>query len=674
MNDASVTFLQIALWLLLGKSAMPLHVNSLDDSVNPPMGTVTLRQALRNARNGDIITFDESLDGGTVNLTIVGEEHSILQGEVMEFSGGTSHLIGFFDRDYGASALYTKKSITLDASRLSNGITLRWAGGRSNPARVLGVYGDLTLKNIRITGGYSVAQDISVINDSQPWTLARGCGVAVWGKLTIVGNEIYDNHCVGDFGESRDRGAFGGGVYANLLDIQHSVISGNTVTGAGAAGGGVYSVGGPGLPNAVSRIQNTTISGNRISAIFTYGGGVYSDGGSIGSLNSLQISNSTIARNLVEPVVLPDHLRSLYSIGYWRGGGVYMSNGYLEINSSTIVQNKVYGYPRMDERNKPNLAGGIAATIGNAHAAEEMVVGHSLICGNTVTELDQSGVQLSETPGDIFTGSLLHFKSSGYNLIGTIDFSQILVPVGERNWWSLTRKHFSMQGDSTNISLDDVLDLQNGITFSPNIFSTGVSSGNPAVLYYMPRGASIDQIPINYMIDNIFYEYEVDEGGEDDFLTILLKRVENHFSLKDFAVSFQTDFELYLASVDTDSSTPGKQPYTDPDGSAILKLKNTHWFGPAVTWPSMSENFAYIDFFHKLDNWLENTSIVGMGPELLGQNEWLELFTPGPLTENTDISILQDVQTISVRLPSSDQLSTLRPFNSLGDIGAIEAH
>jgi hypothetical protein len=46
-------------------------------------GALTPRDALADAASGQPIEFDPSLDGGTLELTIVGQEHSILPGEVM---------------------------------------------------------------------------------------------------------------------------------------------------------------------------------------------------------------------------------------------------------------------------------------------------------------------------------------------------------------------------------------------------------------------------------------------------------------------------------------------------------------------------------------------------------------------------------------------------------------
>ena len=647
-------------------------VNTLEDTATPTAGTVSLRSALAETAGGNQrIVFDPSLDGGTIELTIVAEEHTVLPGEVMgmrdEPSGPVSYLEGYFERDYGRSALYARKDVVIDASGLPSGITLAWAGGNDNPARVLAVYGNLALVNVAITGGRVVAEDISASNTEQPWTLARGGALAVWGVALLRECRLFDNHVEGDFDSSRDRGAFGGGIYADLVDIDRCVISGNSVTGGGAAGGGVYSVGGVNYSDAVSSVTRSAVTGNRISGIFTYGGGVYSDGGGIGNRNMLAIDSSTIAENVVNaPEGMPPFLLGM---GYWRGGGVYISNGYLSIKGSTIVQNEVYGVPRTDSLGKPNLAGGIAATIGNAHAVEDMRIGHSIIAGNTVHETGGSTYAQ-----DIFTGSLLYFKSRGYNRIGVIDFSQILVPVGEPDWESLSRRHYPKVGDLDGVDIAEVLDLDNGVTVDDSILSAGVNAGNPVVLYYQPQGNATNQIPLTpYSVNEIYAEYSVAPGGVDNFLQIVLQRIETEYELPGFAADFTADFETFLSTVDADDETAGIQPYTDPDGNPILTLADTQWFGPAVTWPKELSNYPYIYFWHRLDDALTAASIPALGQELLGDTAWSTLFASGPLIENGEITLSLETRPVSnLQMARTDQLGTLRPINSTGDIGSIE--
>ena len=75
----------------------------------------------------------------------------------------------------------------------------------------------------------------------------------------------------------------------------------------------------------------------------TYGGGVFSNGGGIGNLKTLELVNCTIAQNRAQPPevgVPPFELGVppfLMNIGYWRGGGVYMSNGYLKMTACTVA-------------------------------------------------------------------------------------------------------------------------------------------------------------------------------------------------------------------------------------------------------------------------------------------------------------------------------------------------
>ncbi|MBA3028306.1 MAG: hypothetical protein FP816_05745 [Desulfobacteraceae bacterium] len=660
-------------------SSLPdIVVNSLADLANPASGTVTLRSALASAQTGQTIVFDDSLDGETLELSIIGEDHSILKGEVMgmriEPSGWVSYLVGYLDRDYGKSALYARKNVSIDASDLPSGITLEWTGGDANPARVLAVYGDLTLINVSITGGRIKAEDISTGDpDDQPWTLARGGAVAVWGRAFLTDCRLYNNHCSGDYDSSRDRGAYGGGIYADILAMKNCVVSGNSIIGAGAAGGGVYSEGGAGLSDTVSRIEGSTISGNKIRSGNTYGGGVFSNGGGIGNLKTLEIVNCTIAQNKVqEPEAgvppfesgVPD---SLMNSGYWRGGGVYMSNGYLKMTACTVAENEVYGKYRINALGKSNMAGGIAATIGNAHAAEEINIAHCILAGNRV--IPTVGSPYEE---DIFTGSLLYFQSRGFNRIGVVNFDQILVPVGEPNWESLCRKHYPKQGDQDGVDVADVLNLTTGVTHATDILSVGVNEGGPAVLYYAPAGNALNQVPASYSVTSVFAEYAV-QGGEDNFLAIFLDRVEDYYGLTGFAVDFTTDFEAFLLTLDSDAAALGNQPYQDPSGNDILTLEDTLWFGPAVTWPKEIYNYPYIHFWHRFDQALEAEGIAGMGQELLGDDQWEDLFTSGPLTENPSIVMKMTQKTISPITPRSpDQTGRARPAGTLADIGAIE--
>jgi hypothetical protein len=669
-----------------GGSSLPaLTVNSLLDDASPPSGTVTLRAALASAASGQRITFEQTLDGGTINLIFVAEEHTVLVGEVMGFdeANNISYLIGYHDRDYGKSALFADKDVVIDASDLAGGITLNWDGAES--ARVLAVSGDLTLINVSITGGNSVfdaAADVGQhLDDNQTSTLARGAGLAVWGTATLLDCAIYDNHAVGDDADtSRDGGAYGGGVYADTVAMDNCIVSGNTVYGGGAAGGGVFSVGGRDTGASVSSISRSTVSENRIAGLFAYGGGVYSDGGGIGLSTRIRIENSTIARNLVEPPLLPPFLFGLLDIGYWRGGGLYMSNGYMHVQGSTIVENQVLGKPRTTELDKPNLAGGIAATIGNAHAVEDLVIGHSIVVGNTVHEIDgvePGGYTIGSVYShDIFSGSVFEFRSMGYNRIGVIDFSQILVPIGEPGWASLSRKHFPKTNDEDGVSFGDVL---GSATLSTSIGSSGVEADPFAVLYYEPLGTALDQLPsASYSVSEIVGELDglPNEGMTPLLLPLILDRIQAVYGQPNFESEFRAYFQGYLSDIDPE--TAGSQQYVNCGDVTINTIEQAYWCGPARTWPQYEFNHAYIEFWHHLDLALANEiaevnvdQIADLGQARMNDDVWISLFGLGYSYFN-GITVRLRETTLGVEPLSTDQRGIGRPADLLGDIGAIE--
>ena len=88
-----------------------LVVNSLEDTASPPSGTITLRSALGAAASGDTITFDSSLNGGTIELALIANEHSTLLGEVYVGldAGGDSKMLAD-----GATIRKTQSAVVLE--------------------------------------------------------------------------------------------------------------------------------------------------------------------------------------------------------------------------------------------------------------------------------------------------------------------------------------------------------------------------------------------------------------------------------------------------------------------------------------------------------------------------------------------------------------------------------
>ena len=609
--------------------ASRITVDSLADADPPPAGTTTLRAAIREIAPGGTIVFDNSLNGGTILLGTVGSDNSVLKGEV--YSGMTFQ--GYGERNYGRSALYAAKDLAIDASSLPDGITLTWTGGDANRARVLAVYGNLTMKNVAVTSGYSSAE--AIVGGTQPYTLARGGGLAVWGVATLDNCTVSGNRCAGDNDSSRDRGTYGGGIFANGLVLTNCVVSGNAVVGYGAAGGGIYSVGGADGPGIHSSLSRCAVTGNRVTAQHAYGGGIFTLGGGPNYLMSLSLANCTVARNLVEDnPALPQSGQF-----YYRGGGVYMGGGHLSVTGCTIAENEVSGHPAIFSR-KPNMGGGgVAATVGNAHTVEDIAIRHSIVVGNT----------LNGEAEDLFTGSVLHFYSLGYNRIGRIDFRQILVPIPP--WMSLSRKHWPKAGDLDNVAASAVLDLDN-VARHASVRSAGTDDGQFAVLWYPPAGSALDEIPADgYTVDNVVTaEYDT-SGRKDDFLPYLL---DNVLSTGEYGGILGSGFGAsYRATFAAENG---------------MSVDDVVFYPDPARWPSDPGNFPWIDFWRGLDNAIGGS----LGTVQLGDDFWGS-FGIGrtQLTDNVALRVAS--KTLGPFLPGGvDQLGNPRPNGPYGDIGAIE--
>lgn len=612
-----------------------LVVNTTIDSLTPVAGQLTLREAVANAEAGDTITFAPELNNQIIQLDIIGAEHSSLKGEVFTFIGSGFRFDGFQLRDYGKSALYAQKDLIIDASNLPDGVTINWNGGTER-ARVLAVYGDLEMKNVTVTSGYAEAEATG--ESSQPYTLGRGGAIAVWGLATLSDCTFSGNTAAGDIdltAPTRDRGAFGGAIYANGLIMDSCIVAGNAVTGFGAAGGGIYSVGGADGLNAGSSLTRSSISGNRVEGQHAYGGGVYSDGGGPGNLYDLNIENCTISNNLVTDH--PGLSQNAMFQYFYRGGGVYMSNGHLSIASSTIVGNQVTGetYTFSDKLglDRPNMGGGgVAATIGDAHVVEDITIWHSIIAGNTV-----QGVA-----DDLFSGSLLHFFSGGYNLVGTINFDFMLAPIPP--WNSLSRKHWPKAGDQFGVLVDDAL-LLSGAERHDTIVSVGADAGQKTVLWYPPKesGPADDVIPnSSYSVDyTLITDRDFSYGTPNDLLQNVLDKLQ-----ASYGASWAGDIQTVMG---------------DP--------ANILFYGPPVTWPSNPKNTEWVAFWRDLDAYMAGKG-APLGPQGIAEEFWGTMLTG--VTSTTVDLVASEAELGLISAAESDQLGTPRPIGIMADIGALE--
>jgi hypothetical protein len=277
-------------------------------------------------------------------------------------------------------------------------------------------------------------------------------------------------------------------------------------------------------------------------------------------------------------------------------------------------------------KGKPNMGGGaVAATIGDAHTVEQMLIRHSILAGNT----------LNGAASDVFTGSLMHFVSDGYNLVGSFDASQILVPIPP--WWSLSRKHWPKAGDRDEVPLADAVALD-GIVVHDAIVSAGVDAGEPAVLWYPPGTEARNRIPAQrYRVSVLLAQYQVRPGREDAFLMAVLEQLRT-----EYAARLGSDFG---------------EEFGDVSGIPFVPTP--------VTWPSEPANAPWIQFWRQLDAAIDGRlGAAGLEDAFWGSFDDV----PG----EAGVILSRRVQKRSVHLAVVDQRGERRPDGGQGDVGAIE--
>jgi uncharacterized delta-60 repeat protein len=259
------------------------------------------------------------------------------------------------------------------------------SGGNSFRVLDLQTNPDVIISGLTITGGRTTVNG------------QGGGGIRSTGTLQLNNSIVTSNTTTGAVAE-------GGGIFqiGGSLSITNSTVSGNSTTGSGSYGGGISSV------NGDVTIVTSTISGNSTASSSGVGGGVIVRGTS----TDLQIVDSTISNN---------QNTGAGSVG----GGVAMAVGNLSIVRSTISGNTTTAD-----------AGGVGFD-SNGTSATALIV-NSTISGNTATagigggianyrgtlELKHSTVTGNTAPAG--SGSGLASRSDGTLIANTIVLSSII--------------------------------------------------------------------------------------------------------------------------------------------------------------------------------------------------------------------------------------------------------
>jgi hypothetical protein len=337
-------------------------------------GPGSLRQALADAHDGDVISFATALHGQTISLT---SAELVIEKNIAINGPGPS---------------------TLEVSRFSN-----------TPFRIFHVMPGriATIQGIGISGGTGGFGDLGggVLNDHATLTISN-CAVH-FNATDYAGGGVFNDGSNGsatftiiNSTVSNNFSPFGGGIVSDVgdqgsatLTILNSAVIDNISTNGsppydfGAAGGIATS--------GVATITNSTISGNSAS----------NEGGGILSAGTLTITNSTISGNRAGG----------FGQNNWPGaGGAVYSSGPLTISNSTISGNTAWG----NAFKGPGYGGGIDG--------DDITIMNSTVSGNWATYgggiANYGSLEIGDTilsgggSGDNIFNSNGTVTSHGYNL------------------------------------------------------------------------------------------------------------------------------------------------------------------------------------------------------------------------------------------------------------------
>lgn len=269
-------------------------------------GPGSLRQALADAQDGDIIGFNSSLNGQVIGLT--GSQLVINKNITIRGPGLNLLTVS------RTSGMFRNFIVTPGHSVAINGLTIR--GGRDDGGGIYNDHSTVTLNHCSVRENF--AGDFNSGG-------GRGAGIYNNGfqgsaSMTIVNSAVNDNRA--------DRA--GGGIYNDgnnglvNVSIINSTVDHNTASFIGGVvgdgdGGGIYN---GGQVNVM--ISSSSVSTNSSGAIGTVGVPGGSGGGIYGG--TLTISNSIINSNSAQ----------------YQSGGIH--GAYVTITNSTVNNNQVRGF------------------------------------------------------------------------------------------------------------------------------------------------------------------------------------------------------------------------------------------------------------------------------------------------------------------------------------------
>ncbi len=309
----------------------------------------------------------------------------------------------------------------------------------------IGYLGDVTLKNLTLTGGQAAHARSDGYQHSalsgQDGGAIQNDGYLALDNVTITGNSSGNGENGDDggsgSGDPAGSGGRGGGIFnSGHLTVTNSTISGNVTgqggnggngltnggqAGSGGDGGGIFSLGTLSVASSTIIDNSTGWSGGAGSGIYGGQPGQRGSGGGIGGQGSITVTSTLFSNNSVAGLIgsqggaiglnqaatLAVTNSTFVGNTAWRGGALYLrgSGSGASIRSSTFTGNDATG-------TGDNITGDVAALDDGA----AMRFANTLMSGN---DSGQTDCNTQVTGAAVSFGSLGGLMSDENNGCGT---------------------------------------------------------------------------------------------------------------------------------------------------------------------------------------------------------------------------------------------------------------